>query len=57
MKYEIRMLLRKVFMMAFLGDCDKCQYYDGVFGSDCCFQCEHSITAICFRRKIQCMKK
>lgn len=57
MKYEIRMLLRKVFMVVSLRDCDKCQYYDGVFGSDRCFQCEHSITAICFRRKIQCMKK
>lgn len=52
MIYEIRMLLRKVFMMASLRDCDKCQYYDGVFGTDCCFQCEHSIKGICFRRKI-----
>lgn len=57
MKYEMKMFLRRVCMIASLKNCDKCQYYDGVFDSDCCFQCEHSITAACFRRSVQCMKK
>lgn len=51
MKYEVQMLIRKLFMLYENKDCDTCEHYDGRFGEDCCFQCERSIRAVRYERE------
>lgn len=51
MRYEIMMLLKRLCMRFSKRDCDTCRHYDGKFGDDCYFECEHSIKAIGYERR------
>lgn len=51
MKYEIHMFLRRLYMQVTGKNCETCIYYDGRFGEDCCFKCEHSIGAVEYKRR------
>lgn len=51
MRYEIHMLIRRIVMLFVGKDCDSCKYYNGKFGSDCCFKCEHSYHASEFEKE------
>lgn len=43
--YDVHMLLRKIIMTVMGKNCGTCQNYDGIFGNDHCFDCEHSLDA------------
>lgn len=43
-KYKIYQLLKAVYARLSGKSCGTCMHYDGVFGEDCCFECERSVT-------------
>lgn len=51
MRYQMHMMLRKIYMGVLRKDCCTCKHFDGRFGEDCCFRCEHSIRAVEYDRK------
>lgn len=51
MRYKPHMIFRKLYMSVTGKNCDTCRHYDGRFGDDDCFQCEHSIRAVEYERR------
>lgn len=51
MGYDMRMFLRKIFVSILKRKCSTCVFYDGRFGSDECFDCEKSMTAVNYERR------
>lgn len=50
MKYGMVVFIRRKVMLIRGKSCDTCQNYNGRFGKDCCFRCEHSYSASGYKK-------
>lgn len=51
MRFDVFSLIRRIFMLCKRMNCDTCIHYDGRYGDDSCFNCEHSIMAVEYERR------